>query len=314
MTKSWRDVLPIYPAAELFPLMSPDELRALGEDIKKDALRVPVTIWAPSPDSNKEFLLDGRSRLDGMEAVGIQILETKWKGGVHQLLVPYRRLYGKDGGRSLIDGTSCTVDPYAYVISANIHRRHLTAEQKRELIAKLIKATPEKSDRQIAETVKASPTTVGTVRAKMETKGDVSKLDTRTDTKGREQPAKKSHLVKVPKAAKPPRGMPKRDDIGPASSGEIARKDAEIEELRNAKRRLEIENTGLRSEIAELKAERKPAAEAKSAARCDICHEKKRALLRPVFICDSCAYIHELDATPSADDWPDLPASLRRAP
>jgi hypothetical protein len=34
MTKSWRDVLPIHPAAELFPLMSPGELRALGEDIK----------------------------------------------------------------------------------------------------------------------------------------------------------------------------------------------------------------------------------------------------------------------------------------
>jgi hypothetical protein len=82
-----------------------------------------------------------------------------------------------------------SVDPYAYVVSANIHRRHLTAEQKRELIAKLIKTTPEKSDRQIAETVKASPTTVGTVRAEMEAKGDVSKLDTRRDSKGREQPA-----------------------------------------------------------------------------------------------------------------------------
>jgi hypothetical protein len=27
----WRDHLPIYPAADLFPLMDPDELRALGE-------------------------------------------------------------------------------------------------------------------------------------------------------------------------------------------------------------------------------------------------------------------------------------------
>src|SRR5262249_34731084 len=84
-----------------------------------------------------------------------------------------------------------------YVISANIRRRHLTAEQKRDLIAKLIKATPEKSDRQIADTVKASPTTVGTVRAKMEDKGEVSKLDTRTDAKGVKQPAKKP-------SAKPP--------------------------------------------------------------------------------------------------------------
>jgi hypothetical protein len=31
-TPAWRDVLPIHPACELFPPMSPDELRALGEE------------------------------------------------------------------------------------------------------------------------------------------------------------------------------------------------------------------------------------------------------------------------------------------
>jgi hypothetical protein len=36
----------------------------------------------------------------------------------------------------------------------------------------VLKETPEKSDRQIAETVKASPTTVGKVRAGMETSHD----------------------------------------------------------------------------------------------------------------------------------------------
>ena len=81
----------------------------------------------------------------------------------------------------------------AFIVSANIHRRHLTAEQKRDLIAALLKATPEKSDRQIAKTVKASPTTVGTVRTEMEARGDVSKLDTRQDSKGRRQPAKTPH-------------------------------------------------------------------------------------------------------------------------
>src|SRR5215471_11412447 len=59
-------------------------------------------------------------------------------------------------------------DPYAYVVSANAHRRHLTREQKRELIEKLLRAQPDKSDRQIAATVKASPTTVGTVRTELE--------------------------------------------------------------------------------------------------------------------------------------------------
>ena len=31
--QSWRDILPIHPAAALFPRMSRDELRELGEDI-----------------------------------------------------------------------------------------------------------------------------------------------------------------------------------------------------------------------------------------------------------------------------------------
>ena len=33
MTKTWRDMLEVHPAADLFPMMAPDELKALGEDI-----------------------------------------------------------------------------------------------------------------------------------------------------------------------------------------------------------------------------------------------------------------------------------------
>jgi hypothetical protein len=72
-------------------------------------------------------------------------------------------------------------------------------EQKRELIGKLIKADPTKSDRQIAKQVGASPTTAGKVRSDLEAKHDVSKVDTRTDTKGRQQPVHK------PKTTSPPR-------------------------------------------------------------------------------------------------------------
>ena len=174
-SKSWRDVLPIHPAAELFPLMSPDELAALGEDIRKHGLTSSIVLW--SDGKSQALLLDGRSRLDAIEReIGPAIV------GAPSITA------GKDFlAINKVIVLDRSVDPYAYVISANIHRRHLTAEQKRELIAKLIEADPSKSDRQIAETVKASPTTVGTVRAEMEAKGDVSKLDTRTDSLGRQQ-------------------------------------------------------------------------------------------------------------------------------
>lgn len=54
---SWRDVLPIHPAAELFPLMSPDELRELGEDTKKGGLRSQIVLWQDDEGLQE---LDGR--------------------------------------------------------------------------------------------------------------------------------------------------------------------------------------------------------------------------------------------------------------
>src|SRR5262249_61366782 len=59
--KSWRDVLPIHPAAELFPPMSPDELRALGEDIRKNGLTSPIVLWRANPKSTPRCL-GGRER------------------------------------------------------------------------------------------------------------------------------------------------------------------------------------------------------------------------------------------------------------
>lgn len=58
----------------------------------------------------------------------------------------------------------------------NVHRRHLTREQVREIIRREISRRPGDSDRAIARRVGCSPTTVGTVRA-----GKVSKLDTSSE-------------------------------------------------------------------------------------------------------------------------------------
>ncbi len=74
----------------------------------------------------------------------------------------------------------------------NSARRQLSREQKRGLVADSLKADPQLSDREHARRVGVSPTTVGAVRAKLEQTGDVSKLDTRTDSAGRKQPASKS--------------------------------------------------------------------------------------------------------------------------
>ena len=128
--QSWRDTLPIHPAAELFPLMSPDELAALGKDIRKHGLTSSIAVW--SDGKSPVQLLDGRSRLDAIE---IEIGPA--------IVGPPSVMAGKDFlAVNKVIVLDRSVDPYAFVISANIHRRHLTVEQKHELIAKLIKADP----------------------------------------------------------------------------------------------------------------------------------------------------------------------------
>jgi hypothetical protein len=88
-------------------------------------------------------------------------------------------------------------DPYAYVLSANIHRRHLTAEQKNELIGKLLKARPEMSDRHIAAIAKRDHKTVGKKRTEMKSRGEIPHVEKRTDTKGRKQPSTKKSVKKA---------------------------------------------------------------------------------------------------------------------
>ena len=226
-TPSWRDVLKIHPACELFPPMSPDNLRVLGEDINRHGLRSPIVLWKASAEG-QVYLLDGRNRLDAIEA----------RAGEIKLIPPSHSARLRNWGIETADRKFCRsgamvelnqlADPYAYVVSANIHRRHLTAEQKRDLIAKLLKADPNISNRQIAETVKADHKTVGAVRAQQEATGEISPVEKRVgkDRKARKQPAKKARSISTPSSnagksdktkatASPPSSPATRDDGGP---------------------------------------------------------------------------------------------------
>jgi ParB-like chromosome segregation protein Spo0J len=164
----WRDQIKVHPAADLFPMMSEPELDALAAGITKNGLTQPVVFWG-----KPGLLIDGRNRIEAWVRAGID--------------EPIRHFHVDE-----------SVDPYDYVVSANIQRRHLTVEDKVKIAADLLVANPGKSDRQVAKTVKLSPTKVGKVRKKLEAAGDVSTVDTRTDSKGRKQPAKKA--VGAPRA------------------------------------------------------------------------------------------------------------------
>jgi hypothetical protein len=106
----WREKLKVHPAADVFPMMSDDELQKLGENIKENGLAESITL-----NKDGTLLLDGRNRLEAMERVGVTL--QSW----------HMRQHG--------DG-----DPVAYIISKNIHRRHLTKAQQADLIVAALKA------------------------------------------------------------------------------------------------------------------------------------------------------------------------------
>jgi ParB-like chromosome segregation protein Spo0J len=94
--------LPFHPLAELFPLMEGEDYAALVADIRAHGLREPAVVY-------ENQLLDGRNRQRACLETG-EVLRT-------------RPLTGDD--------------PLEFVLSANLHRRHLNESQRAMVAAKL---------------------------------------------------------------------------------------------------------------------------------------------------------------------------------
>lgn len=168
--------LRVHPAAQLLPMMGDTELDELARDIKANGLMEPIILWRESVDADQLFLLDGRNRWAALQRLGITN-PFRAPPGPREAIKPV----------CIIDG----VDPTTFVLSANVHRRHLTSGQKRAAIEAYLKADPTVSDRQVAKELGVSDKTVGAERKDLEGRAEIPHVETRTDSAGRSQPAKK---------------------------------------------------------------------------------------------------------------------------
>jgi D-alanyl-D-alanine carboxypeptidase len=92
-----------HDAANIFPMMPDDQLKQLAEDIRKNGQREPVVYY-------QDKVLDGRNRIKACELLGIEPDTCE------------------------IDDDD-KFDPIAYVVSVNLHRRHLNETQRADAAA-----------------------------------------------------------------------------------------------------------------------------------------------------------------------------------
>lgn len=85
-----------HPLSRAFPSMNDADFQALKDDISNNGQREPVIIF-------EDMVLDGWHRYRACSELGIKFTQFKF---------------------------DATNDPVAFVESANLHRRHLTASQR----------------------------------------------------------------------------------------------------------------------------------------------------------------------------------------
>ena len=113
---------PHHEAADKYPMIEGEAFEAFKADIKANGQRLPIYI-------QDGFIIDGRNRQKACVELGIEAVYQEVEG-----------------------------DPYELAESLNLHRRHLTKEQRNDLIVK--KGAEGKSTRKIAEEVGTNKETV----------------------------------------------------------------------------------------------------------------------------------------------------------
>lgn len=150
---------------QIMPALGDEEYKELKEDIARRGVMVPIEF------DEHGNVLDGHHRLAICAELGIKDYPKVIRAGMTE---EEKRIHAR---------------------KLNMARRHLSQEQRRELIRQQLKETPEKSDRQIAAGLGVHHTTVSTQRKNLEESCHVAKLATSVDTIGREQPRQRKPVT-----------------------------------------------------------------------------------------------------------------------
>jgi ParB-like chromosome segregation protein Spo0J len=123
-----------HPLANMFPMIEGREFEELTRDVAAQGILEPIRLF-------QGMILDGRNRYAAAKACG------------HEFSVD-----------DFVQWEGTLAEAEAWVISTNLHRRHLSAKQKQEMVRARIRKSPEMSNRQIAKLLGVSHTMVADER------------------------------------------------------------------------------------------------------------------------------------------------------
>jgi hypothetical protein len=126
-------VFEAHPIAAVFPLLGEDELLELAGDISRTGLLEPIVLF-------EGLVLDGRNRLRACELAAVEPRFEEYTGS----------------------------DPFSYVVSCNLHRRHLSVEERKAIAKELILRDPSRTDTAVSQQSKLSYVTTLKMRREVE--------------------------------------------------------------------------------------------------------------------------------------------------
>lgn len=219
-----------HPYAEVFPFLDGAALDELAADIKANGLREPIWLYEGK-------ILDGRNRYIACERAGID---------------PEYRPYEGD-------------DPLAFVVSVNIHRRHLSESQRAMAAAEI--ATLYKGSNQHSEGVpagtsaKALHVSVRSVRRAKKVIDQGSRALTQAVKRGDVAVSRAASVVNLPKSEQLAAATEEPEDGRNPDEDEVAKAEAmekeytaSIEKVMAADDRLAAAHAEIKRQAAEIAA------------------------------------------------------------
>lgn len=135
-----------HPFANMFPMIEGTEFENLKASIAKSGILEPIRLY-------QGMILDGRNRYAAGKACGHPFTAKDFK-----------------------EWTGTIEEAETWVLETNLHRRHLTAKQKQEMVRARIKKSPGMSNRQVAKLLGVSHTMVADERERITNPPELKKF------------------------------------------------------------------------------------------------------------------------------------------